>query len=75
LETKTLKVEDLDEADLYTLEEAAEYLDYHPEHVRRLARGGEVRGFKWGRRGEWRFRKEDLDAIRVRLWDPREVNA
>jgi len=86
LETKAPKVEDLEVEELYTAEEAAEYLQYHPEYVRRLARNGELKGLRRKRRGgrgkgrggpgEWRFRKEDLDAIRRRIYDPaEEVNA
>ena len=61
---------------LFTAEEAGEYLDYHPEYVRQLARKGELKGLKLGRRGRggsWRFTKEGLDAIRVRLYYPEEV--
>ena len=50
---------------LVNVEEAAEYLGLHPESVRRMARRGDIRGRKIGRRGgegEWRFRPEDLDA-------------
>ncbi len=42
--------------------EAAEYLGFHPEHVRRLARQEKIKGRKIGGK-EWRFRQEDLDAI------------
>lgn len=58
---------------LYTVEEAAEYLRYHPEHIRRLARRGELRGLKIGRGGGWRFSREALDAILVRVY-PEEVD-
>ena len=48
-----------------TVREAAEYLQYHPEYVRDLARRGELKGSRTGRsgRGTWRFTKEDLDAF------------
>jgi len=62
---------------LFTVEEAGGYLGYHPEHIRRLARRGELKGRKFGRigrGGSWRFTQEDLDAVRVRLYDPEEVN-
>ena len=42
--------------------EASEYLGYHPEHVRELARQGKIKGRKIGGK-EWRFRPEDLDAL------------
>lgn len=47
---------------LMNISEASEYLGFHPEHVRRLARQGKIKGRKIGGR-EWRFRPEDLDAI------------
>ena len=82
LKTKVLKgepaePEGVEEEELYTAEEAGEYLQYHPEYVRLLARNGELKGLKLGRRGRggsWRFAKEDLDDIKVRLYDPLEVN-
>ncbi len=48
-----------------TVRKAAEYLQYHHEYVRELARRGELRGSRTGRtgRGTWRFAKEDLDAF------------
>lgn len=48
-----------------TVREAAEYLHYHPEYVRELARKGELKGRRTGHtgRGTWRFTKEDLDAF------------
>ena len=45
---------------LLTVMEAAEYLRFHPEHVRRMTREGRLPGRKIG--AEWRFRPEDLDA-------------
>jgi excisionase family DNA binding protein len=47
---------------LMNILEAAEYLGFHPEHVRRLARQEKIKGRKIGGK-EWRFRQEDLDAI------------
>lgn len=48
-----------------TVAEAAEYLQLHPEVVRRKARSGELKAWKLGkgRRGEWRFRLEDLNQL------------
>lgn len=49
---------------LMSVDEAAEYLGFHPEYVRRLARQGRLKGLKAGRQGRaWRFRPEDLDAV------------
>jgi excisionase family DNA binding protein len=47
---------------LLNIYDAAEYLGFHPEHVRRLAREGKINGRKIGGK-EWRFRPEDLDAL------------
>jgi excisionase family DNA binding protein len=47
---------------LIDVREAAEYLGFHREHVRRLARQGKIKGRKIGGK-EWRFRPEDLDAL------------
>ena len=47
---------------LYNISDAAEHLGFHPEHVRRLARQGKIKGRKIGGK-EWRFRPEDLDAL------------
>ncbi len=47
---------------LLNISEAAEYLGFHPEHVRRMARQGKINGRKIGGK-EWRFRPEDLDAL------------
>ncbi len=59
---------------LYTVEEAADYLRYHPEHIRRLARRGELAGRKVGHRGggEWRFSRDELDGLLSPRGYPRE---
>ena len=62
----------LKEENLLTIKEAAAYLKYHPEYLRQLARQGDVKAMKV-RGGRWRFRKEDLDAILVRVY-PEEVD-
>ncbi|BAM06236.1 helix-turn-helix domain-containing protein [Leptospirillum ferrooxidans] len=41
-----------------TLPQAAEFLQFHPDWVRREAKAGRIPGRKIGR--EWRFMKEDL---------------
>jgi excisionase family DNA binding protein len=43
--------------------EAAEYLGFHEEHVRRLAREGKIKGRKIGGK-EWRFRPGDRGSGR-----------
>ena len=45
--------------DLINVEEAAELLGYHPEHVRRLARQGELPAVKVGNR-VWCFSRAEL---------------
>ena len=54
----------LKEERLLSAREAAEYLGYHPEYLRELARTGQLRGRRTGTgRGTWRFAREDLDAF------------
>ena len=48
-----------EQSPLMTTEQAAAYLNLHPETVRRLAREGQIRPFKAG--NKWRYRQEDLD--------------
>lgn len=43
---------------LYKVKEAAYFLGYHPDHVRRLIRQGKIEHFKAG--GQYRFTKEML---------------
>ena len=45
--------------EIMTTEEAAQYLQVHPETLRSKVRAGEVPAAKVGR--AWRFRKADLD--------------
>ena len=50
-------------SEILTTRSAAELLDYHVEHVRRLARDGRIPCVKIG--GQWRFVHSDLiDWIR-----------
>ncbi len=44
---------------LMTIEEVAEYVDMHPESIRRMARQKRLPGRKLG--GVWRFRQEDVE--------------
>lgn len=44
---------------LLTSTEAAEYLSFHPDTLRRKVRSREVPAVRVG--GRWRFRKETLD--------------
>ena len=44
----------------YTAEEVARALKVDPYTIRRLCREGKIPAFKFG--GQWRFKKEKLDA-------------
>ncbi|MEI8129819.1 MAG: helix-turn-helix domain-containing protein [bacterium] len=44
----------------FTSEEIAEYLRLHPYTIRKLAREKKIPAFRVG--GQWRFRKDDIDA-------------
>jgi len=52
----------------YTADEIAKYLRVHPYTVKRLARAGEIPGFKVG--DQWRF-----DAAEIELWKKTKVKA
>jgi excisionase family DNA binding protein len=45
----------------YTIDEVAESLKLHPYTVRRLCREKKIPAFKFG--GQWRFHKEEIDAM------------
>ena len=47
-------------AEFYTVDEVAKVLRLHPYTVRRLCREKRVPAFKFG--GQWRFRKDGIDA-------------
>ncbi|HXF06476.1 MAG TPA: helix-turn-helix domain-containing protein [Blastocatellia bacterium] len=47
---------------VFTLKEVAEYLNVHPDSVRRYAKRGELPAFKIGT--DWRFNKESIDQWR-----------
>ncbi|MBP8056837.1 MAG: helix-turn-helix domain-containing protein [Chloroflexi bacterium] len=44
--------------DWITTQDAAELSGYHPDHLRRLIRAGEIRGRKWG--SAWQVSRESL---------------
>ena len=44
--------------DWLTTQEAAELAGYHPDHVRRLVRAGEIDARKWGH--DWMVSKDSL---------------
>ena len=47
--------------DTYTAAEAAQLLNLHLDHVRRLFRGGRVPGAYRDNRGAWTIPRQDLD--------------
>lgn len=49
-----------DKVEFYTAEEVAKVLRLHPYTVRRLCREKKVPAFKFG--GQWRFKKDEIDA-------------
>jgi len=49
-----------DPTEWITTKEAAELTGYHAVHIRRLAKGGIIRGFKRGR--DWWLERESLEA-------------
>lgn len=51
---------------LLLVKEVAMVLRVSREHVRRLIRSGQLKGFKVGRRGGYRIREEDLRSYIVR---------
>jgi excisionase family DNA binding protein len=44
---------------IFTVNDLAKYLKINPQVVTRMAKKGEIPGFKVGNR--WRFRREDVD--------------
>lgn len=50
-------------AEFLTIEEAAEYLGLHKNTIYKLARAGDLLGFKMTSGGSWRFEKDDLDQF------------
>ena len=46
--------------EVYTVDEIAEALKFHPYTIRRLSREKKIPAFKFG--GQWRFRKDEIDG-------------
>jgi len=49
--------------DLLTVEQVADYLQVHPETVRKWLREGDLIGVNLGGRARWRVRREDLERF------------
>ena len=49
--------------DLMTGGEVADFLRVHIASVRRWARSGQLRGYRLGGRGDWRFHRKDVMAF------------
>lgn len=54
---------------LLTVKDAAEILKCSQEHVRRLLRGGKLKGFSEGRRSGFRILETDLEQYVHRMID------
>ena len=48
---------------IMTGEEVAEFLRVHLSSVRRWSRSGELKAYKVGNRGDWRYRHQDVLAF------------
>ena len=48
---------------LLRIREAAEMLSVNPETLRRWDRSGELKAIKIGKRGDRRYRKEDIERL------------
>lgn len=46
-----------------TLQEAAELLGYHPDHVRRLLKGGQMKAERFHR--AWAIPRQEVDRIKA----------
>lgn len=55
---KNMEAEMIDEKEIYTPDEIAEYLKLAPNTIRRHLKGGTLKGFKIGT--HWRVKREDL---------------
>ncbi len=51
------------DGDLMTGGEVADFLRVHIASVRRWARSGQLRGYRLGGRGDWRFNRKDVLAF------------
>jgi excisionase family DNA binding protein len=49
--------------DVLTVEQIADYLQVHPETVRRWLRDGQLRGMALGGRSGWRVRRAELERF------------
>ena len=52
-----------DDKAIMTCDEVATFLRVHVSSVRRWSRGGKLRAFKVGGRGDWRYRHQDVLAF------------
>ena len=52
-------------SDWLSTQEAAKMAGYHPDHIRRLIRKGDIQARKWG--NAWMVNKESLLAYLVRI--------
>jgi excisionase family DNA binding protein len=52
-----------DESSIMTSAEVARFLKVHLGSVRRWTRSGELKGYRLGKRGDWRFLRKDVIAF------------
>jgi excisionase family DNA binding protein len=57
---KQSEISDGGNVDLMTGGEVADFLRVHIASVRRWARSGQLRGYRLGGRGDWRFHRKDV---------------
>lgn len=53
--------------EMLTVQQVAEYLQVHPETVRKWLRERRMRGVNVGGKGGWRVRRGDLERF-IELW-------
>ena len=59
---------DLDSANLLTVGQVARLLHIHPNTVRRWSNKGILESYRISKRGDRRFRKEDIDLLLFESW-------
>ena len=52
-----------DDNSIMTSGEVAKFLKVHLGSVRRWTRSGELKGYRLGKRGDWRYRRKDVIAF------------
>jgi excisionase family DNA binding protein len=63
IQVKTVGGSEVQESELLTVEQVAEYLKVHPETVRKWLRAGEMAGINLGGAAGWRVTPSDLEKF------------